>query len=183
MDERGQPDGEPAGVGEEPSETPTAGWQPSANGAFRDVNGNRGDGIRRQSGIRATDTPWSSAGAALEPSMEPATGWRRSLASGLRGRAEVRSRYADLLAPVSPALPPNSPGDVPTSAPPYPYEGDLEAERPVSRAWTTQAPERSTPPTERSGPAIPAERSAPPAEYEPYGPYRPSDALTDNRSA
>jgi hypothetical protein len=112
--------------------------------------------------------------------MEPATGWRRSLTSGLRGRAEVRSRYADLLAPVSPALPPTGPrpGDVPASAPPYPYEGDLDAERPASRAWAPQPPERSSRLAERPGPAIPAERSAPPAEFEP--PYRPSDALTDN---
>jgi hypothetical protein len=181
VDERGQPDSEPAGAGEESPEPPAAGWQPSANGAFRDVNGNRGDGLRRPPGLRTADTPWSSAGAALEPSIEP-SGWRRSLTSGLRGRAEVRSRYADLLAPVSPALPPDGP-QVPASAPPYPYEGDLDADRPAprpaARAWTPQPPERPTPP-ERPGPAIPAERTAPPAELEPYPPYRPSDALTDN---
>src|SRR5690242_302121 len=53
VDERGQPDSEPAGAGEESPEPPAAGWQPSANGAFRDVNGNRGDGVRRPPGIRA----------------------------------------------------------------------------------------------------------------------------------
>src|SRR3989440_3702769 len=146
--ERGQPDSEPAGVGEEPSDPPAPGWQPSTNGPFRDVNGNRGDGVRRPPGVRTADTPWSSAGAALEPTMEPATGWRRSLTSGLRGRAEVRSRYADLLAPVSPALPPNGPrpGEIPASAPPYPYEGDLDAERPAPRAWAPQSPDRSAAP-------------------------------------
>ncbi|OLB74992.1 MAG: hypothetical protein AUI14_21915 [Actinobacteria bacterium 13_2_20CM_2_71_6] len=125
--------------------------------------------MRRAPGIRTADSPWSSAGAALEPTMEPAsTGWRRSLTSGLRGRAEVRSRYADLLAPVSPAVPPTNPraGEVPASAPPYPYEGDLEGDQP-HRAWA--AP-----------PQIPAERPAPRPEIEPYHAYRPNGALVDN---
>ncbi len=136
MDETGQPDNKPVGVGDEESATPAAGWQPPSNGAARDVNGSR-----HVPGLRTADTPWSSAGAALEPTMEPAsTGWRRSLTPGLRGRAEVRSRYADLLAPISPALPPTGtrPGEVPASAPPYPYEGDLD----TPRAWAPPAPEQ-----------------------------------------
>src|SRR5437763_12915790 len=141
VDETGQPGSEPVRVGDEASATLAAGWQPSSNGASRDTNGSRADGLR----LRTTDTPWSSAGAALEPDMEPAsTGWRRSLTSGLRGRAEVRSRYADLLAPISPALPPSRPNDVPASAPPYPYEGDLDTDR--ARGCAPAPAERAGPP-------------------------------------
>jgi len=163
VDETGQPGSEPVRVGDEASATLAAGWQPSSNGASRDTNGSRADGLR----LRTTDTPWSSAGAALEPDMEPAsTGWRRSLTSGLRGRAEVRSRYADLLAPISPALPPTGtrPGEVPASAPPYPYEGDLDA----PRGWASPTPAR------------PPDPPAEPQSQPPYPQFRPSPALTDN---
>src|SRR5437763_380154 len=153
VDETGQPGSEPVRVGDEASATLAAGWQPSSNGASRDTNGSRADGLR----LRTTDTPWSSAGAALEPDMEPAsTGWRRSLTSGLRGRAEVRSRYADLLAPVSPALPPTSRSDVPASAPPYPYEGDLDDDRPAPRTWPP------LPDPGKPAPRPPAEATTPP---------------------
>src|SRR5436305_11120130 len=102
VDETAQPGKEPVGVGDDASVTPTNAWQPGSNGAYRDTNG-----TSRLPGLRTADAPWSSAGAALEPSMEPATnGWRRAATSGMRGRAEVRTRYADLLAPVSPAVPP-----------------------------------------------------------------------------
>jgi len=231
VDERAQPDKEPPGVDDARSATPAGGWRPTSNGASRDTNGARPDGGRR---LRATDTPWSSAGAALEPSTEPASsGWRRSLTSGLRGRTEVRSRYADLLAPVSPALPPTAPPDeVPASAPPYPYEGDLDGDRaaaqppwsapqappapappaPAPPAPAPPAPQQtsappaidrpgpSQPPTDRTGPAIhaldrrdpstvdrvspaiPPQRTAPPAELRPstYPAYPPSAALTDD---
>ena len=182
MDETGQPDNEHVGVGDETSATPAGGWQPTSNGAPRDVDGSRPDGVRRAPGLRTAETPWSSAGAALEPTMEPAsTGWRRSLTSGLRGRAEVRSRYADLLAPVSPALPPTParPGEVPASAPPHPYEGDLDTERPPSRSWIPPSPERPLPAAPPERPTS-GERAAPPPEPPPYPQFRPSAALTDN---
>src|SRR5947209_6875012 len=163
VDETAQPGNEQVGVGDEASVTPTNAWQPGSNGGYRD------NGSRRAPSLRTADAPWSSAGAALEPSVEPAAnGWRRSATSGLRGRAEVRTRYADLLAPVSPAIPPPhaQADEIPSSAPPYPYEGDLPAD---SRAW---APPRAA----DRPPAIPAERVAPPAGYDPY---HPSGALTD----
>jgi hypothetical protein len=167
VDETAQPGKEPVGVGDDASVTPTNAWQPGSNGAYRDTNG-----TSRLPGLRTADAPWSSAGAALEPSMEPATnGWRRAATSGMRGRAEVRTRYADLLAPVSPAVPPAhaEAGETPSSAPPYPYEGDLPPE--PNRPW---APPRAVdrPPI----PGVPTERAAPPAEFDPF---RPSSALTD----
>ena len=105
MDQPGHPDSGPAGAGDESRDASAGGWQPSSNGRFRDPNGRdpngrdpngrdsngRADGIHRVPGTRTADTPWSSAGAALEP-LDDDGGWRRSLASGLRGRAEVRSR-------------------------------------------------------------------------------------------
>jgi hypothetical protein len=98
--------------------------------------------------------------------MEPATSsWRRTATSGLRGRAEVRSRYADLLAPVSPALPPtNDRDDEVAGGPPFPYETD----EPV-HPW---APPRAA--------EHPAPVSAPREGFDaPYDPFNPSSALTD----
>ncbi|MEH1126518.1 Daple [Micromonospora sp. CPCC 206061] len=154
MDETGQP----------------GGATPGENGNGAGPHGDSG-GPARLNGWAAADATWSNAGAALEPSGEPVRpSWRTAgqhpgsdSAIG-RGWADASPRYADLLSPLSPAAPTRpvtngAPYDdrptgesvpialrVPASAPPYPYEGDLE---------------------DRTPPPIPAERPAPPAERDP----------------
>jgi hypothetical protein len=146
------------------------GATPGENGNGAGPHGDSG-GPARLNGWAAADSAWSNAGAALEPSGEPVRPtWRTAgqhpdgdPAVG-RGWADASPRYADLLSPLSPA-PPTRPvtngatyddrptGEstpialrVPASAPPYPYEGDLE---------------------DRTPPPIPAERPAPPVERDP----------------
>ena len=126
MDETGQP----------------GGTNPGENGK----NAGRGGDHARLNGGWASD-PWSNAGDALEPAAEPVVPtWRQaSDNTANRAWAPSPSRYADLLAPppavrterYGPSLvdPLTSPVDpltpavamhAPASAPPYPYEGDLE---------------------------------------------------------
>ncbi|HWG98432.1 MAG TPA: hypothetical protein VNV66_03705, partial [Pilimelia sp.] len=83
---------------------------------------------------------WSQAGAALEPAVEPVVpAWRRPVDPAPNGWAP--SRYADLLSPppdrFGSGFPAPVTGAPPASAPPYPYEGDLED---AVRAGQTLAP-------------------------------------------
>ncbi|MCW6005047.1 Daple [Micromonospora sp. CPCC 205371] len=145
------------------------GATPGENGNGAGPHG-EGGGPARLNGWAAADSAWSNAGAALEPSGEPVRpSWRTASqhpggdnAAG-RGWADASPRYADLLSPLSPAAPhrPTANGAtyddrptgesapialrVPASAPPYPYEGDLE---------------------DRTPPPVPAERPAPPVERD-----------------
>src|SRR2546423_343979 len=192
VDETAQPGNEKVGVGDEASVTPTNAWQPGSNGGYRD------NGSRRAPSLRTADAPWSSAGAALEPSVEPAaSGWRRSATSGLRSRAEVRTRYADLLAPVRPAIPPPHPhaDEIPSRAPPAP-----PPPRPARTPRTTPAPAaplaphphhppppvspprlphpltprpRAAPPPPPRPPRAPPRGARPPAGQAPPAEYRP----------
>jgi hypothetical protein len=150
VDETGQPGGTVAGE----------------NGRAAGPHGDRA----RLNGGWASD-PWSNADDALEPAADPVVpSWRRPTDNPTNS-AWAPSRYADLLAPppapperYDPRLmdPPTSPIALrpPASAPPYPYEGELEdAARPV----------------ERGLPAIPHERQEPQAERDCFGdPARPA---------
>ncbi|MBO0870763.1 MAG: hypothetical protein J2P15_19585, partial [Micromonosporaceae bacterium] len=76
--------------------------------------------------LRTAEANWSAAGAALESTGSFGAHWRSPVANGQRGRAGLYPRtdpspqYAELLAPISPPVVASA------SAPPYPYEGDLE---------------------------------------------------------
>jgi hypothetical protein len=145
------------------------GATPGENGNGAGPHGDNG-GPARRGGWAAADSAWSNAGSALEPSGEPVRpSWRTSGqqpggdSAASRGWADASPRYADLLSPLSPAAPlrPVANGAtyedrptgehtpialrVPASAPPYPYEGDLE---------------------DRTPPPIPAERPAPTVERD-----------------
>ncbi|MGN9906081.1 hypothetical protein ACTMTJ_00855 [Phytohabitans sp. LJ34] len=163
MDETGQPGGVTPGG--------------SSNGAGphgeRADRGGKADGAgqARLNGWAAADAVWSNAGAALEPAPEPVQPtWRTAPADGGVGHGWADApRYADLLAPLSPA-PPQQPRQqaqppingadsapvalrVPASAPPYPYEGDLEdAARVSGLSEVTPIPpiavDRSAPPVQ-----------------------------------
>jgi len=137
VDETGQPGGVTPGG--------------SSNGAGpheeRVDRGGKADsaGQARLNGWAAADAVWSNAGAALEPAPEPVqSSWRTAPGDPGIGHGWADApRYADLLAPLSPApqqQPPQPQAGingadthqvahrVPSSAPPYPYEGDLEDE-------------------------------------------------------
>lgn len=159
------------------------GVTPGENGNGAGPHGDSG-GHARLNGWAAADAVWSNAGAALEPASEPVQpSWRPSRERGPgdngvgHGWADASPRYADLLSPLSPATPPGSPPPaqaplngstyalpaaestpvalrVPASAPPYPYEGDLEDAGPLRPVL----------------PPIPAERPVPPAERDSLPP-------------
>ncbi|MFC0526538.1 hypothetical protein [Phytohabitans kaempferiae] len=135
MDETGQPGGV----------TPGGSNGAGSHGERADRGGKADSaGQARLNGWAAADAVWSNAGAALEPAPEPVQppSWRTSAADGGVGHGWAEApRYADLLAPLSPAPQPPQPQArpgvngadsapialrVPASAPPYPYEGDLE---------------------------------------------------------
>jgi len=131
--------------------------------------GPHGDHARQNGGWAAG--PWSHAGEALEPAADPVVPtWRRA-SDNPANRAWAPSRYADLLAPpparpdrYDPTLmdPATTPVALraPASAPPFPYEGDLED-------------------AARDRPMIPAERPVPQAERDSFGdPVQPA-ALAD----
>lgn len=165
MDETGQPGGVTPGG--------------SSNGAGphgeRADRGGKADGAgqARLNGWAAADAVWSNAGAALEPAPEPVQPtWRTGPTDGAVGHGWADApRYADLLAPLSPAPPQQQPSRqqpqppingadsapvalrVPASAPPYPYEGDLEdAARVSGLSEVTPIPpiavDRSVPPVQ-----------------------------------
>jgi len=178
VDETGQPGGVTPGG--------------SSNGAGphgeRADRGGKADGAgqARLNGWAPADAVWSNAGAALEPAPEPVqSAWRTGPADGGVGHGWTDApRYADLLAPLSPAPPQQqpprqqaqppvngsdstpSPTRVPASAPPYPYEGDLEdAARVSGLGEVTPVPPIAV---DRSMPPVQAALS-PPAEAPRHG--------------
>ncbi|MEV1288163.1 hypothetical protein [Micromonospora sp. NPDC049679] len=127
------------------------------------------DRVRPGTGWAAADAAWSGAGAPLGPGPDPVTSpWRQAEPGASRGWADPPSRYADLLGP--PPVPETRQGSngvahdrvqpdgrrpappAPASAPPYPYEGDLE-----DAARDLAMPLTDPPPTDPStpGPAAP----------------------------
>jgi hypothetical protein len=142
------------------------------DGATQGQNGNGGGhypgqqgGRARLNGWAAVDDVWSSAGAALEPALDPiAPGWR-----GVERPSGTANGSVAQVRPASdqPASPPPRPADasygrddyldpdslrVPSSAPPYPYEGDLEDAQLVDGWPPEPAPIPTERPTEPSGP-------------------------------
>ncbi|MDQ7903445.1 hypothetical protein RB614_02815 [Phytohabitans sp. ZYX-F-186] len=203
------------------------GVTPGGNGNGAVPHGERADrggkadgaGQARLNGWAAVDAVWSNAGAALEPAPEPVQPtWRNGPADGGSGHGWADApRYADLLAPLSPAPQQQPPQQaqphpsvngadstpvalrVPSSAPPYPYEGDLEdAARVAGMSEVTPVPpiavDRPAPPVQAAHPpqpegprhgaevarhgadALPTRRPAPPPESAAPGqpPQAPS---------
>ncbi|SDY78926.1 hypothetical protein SAMN05444365_103483 [Micromonospora pattaloongensis] len=125
----------------------------NGNGPGRDDRGRPG------TGWAASDAAWSSAGAALGPGPDPVvSAWRQAEPGAPRGWADPPARYTELLGP--PPLPETREGSngvahaprradpgplalpAPASAPPYPYEGDLEdAARDRAAAAEPSAPQ------------------------------------------
>ncbi|HLL68346.1 MAG TPA: hypothetical protein VK453_21905 [Micromonosporaceae bacterium] len=169
-----------------------------------DREGSSPSGVTGASGLhRSEDSPWASASsdAALEALV---ASWgefrsgdapRRSGANGhgtpARGRAEVRSPYADLIAPVSPSPPVPGPPDAypapSASAPPvsaYPpsarphLNGVLapQVERPGPAGTSAPDSAAGPPDTEPAGPARPGDPAGPPSPVDP-GATGPSDSL------
>ncbi len=118
MDETGQPGGEPAGVsgnGAHSKGQPRLdanGWQQPDTEASP-VDGAHGEALPAGSappGPVHADGAWSAG--SREPAMEPIPSWRRSAVTQLTDRPDQPRRLSDLLAPVSPPVPP-----------PFPFEG------------------------------------------------------------
>lgn len=158
----------PPGAGE------VNGWH-AATAAYGNTtygNGTNGNGWQppRQ------DTTWTSAGAALEPEPDPVPqvrrdssppSWNGTVPASLRGNTDG-IRYSDLLAPLRPPV-----SAVPSaSAPPYPYEGDLEDARQLRDPWAPPEPVQPGPTQAAPGPAgpIPPVPARPPAQQEPPTP-------------
>jgi hypothetical protein len=108
------------------------------------------DDRARPNGWAPVDSAWSNAGPSHEPEPTPPA-WRQPRGRDASAWIDPQARYADLMAQLSPSAPaatglnqrrpvnghdheehpvePQSPlpaAQVPASAPPYPYEGDLE---------------------------------------------------------
>ncbi|MFI5839783.1 hypothetical protein ACIA8K_08705 [Catenuloplanes sp. NPDC051500] len=108
------------------------------------------DDRARPNGWAPVDSAWSNAGPSLEPEPTPPA-WRQPRDRDASAWIDPQARYADLMAQLSPSAPaatgrnqrrpvnghdheehpvePQPPlpaAQVPASAPPYPYEGDLE---------------------------------------------------------
>ena len=136
MDETGQPGGEPAGASGNGAHSKGVarvnanGWQQP------DPQDTRADGAQRREralrrgrpgSLHTADSAWSAG--SREPAMEPIPSWRRSAITQLTERPEQPRRLADLLAPVSPPVPPPFPFDgshgpdgQPTAAEPAPAQ-------------------------------------------------------------
>jgi hypothetical protein len=145
VDETGQPGGEPAAVngdgahGKGVARADENGWRQSDRFAPR-PDAERGEAVRstmsRSGPAHTAEAAWSAG--SREPAMEPIPSWRRSAITQLTDdRLDQPRRLSDLLAPVSPPVPPAFPFD----GGPEPDGRPTAPEPPSSQA--TQGPLRN----------------------------------------
>jgi hypothetical protein len=166
VDESGQPGGEPAAVNRDGAHSKGVaradanGWQQPERFAQRS-DAEYGEVVRstasRSGPAHTADGAWSAG--SREPAMEPIPSWRRSAITQLTDdRPEQPRRLADLLAPVSPPVPP-----------PFPFDGGPE---PDGRGAAPEPPSaHAGQGPHRNGSAdYPADRSFPPngGQVDPY---------------
>ena len=176
MDETGQPGGEPAAVNGDGAlsngvaRADASGWRQPERFAPRS-DAERGEAVRstasRSGPAHTAEGAWSAG--SREPAMEPIPSWRRSAITQLTDdRPDQPRRLADLLAPVSPPVPPVFPFDGGSES-----DGRLAAPEPPA-AHAPQGPRRNGSAdysVDRSFPPDGLDRRQPdPYQPDPYQP-------------